>query len=132
MTDRSYHSLNAALTPVTEMVISVREQMSRDGLSLPLVSTTLRAWARHRGDVTRIVLNHTGKRYSLAILMEGLTLDRSFAAQHEVGSFGTWTDRFEPDIVIVGPAHADAPMFNRSGAYEIFAIAGKSPREAAA
>lgn len=101
---------------------SVREQMKEDGLSYPRIATILRRLALQEASVQRIVLYHTGVRYSVAVLLnEPLSVEMIRSMNGSLMRFAQEElSGHEFDPYAVGPDHADAPMFSRFGAEKIF------------
>jgi hypothetical protein len=97
----------------------VIEQLRRDGISFPVVSVRLRKWSDRRGDVRHVVISHTGKRYTVAVLIDDASVERSDEAIAGVRSALLTVPSFTPEVYVVGPTHADAAMFKRVGAYSV-------------
>jgi hypothetical protein len=116
-------SRGALTGPVSSFLATrhpVVEQIRADGLSLPAVATRLRQWAKSRGDIANIVLGHTPKRYTIAILMDCTDMPILSELKRELVSI---TDMFggrPAEIYPLGSAHANAAVFRRYGSYEIY------------
>ncbi len=99
----------------------VSRQLITDGLSRPRISTILRRWALSHEAVRRVVLYHTGERYSAAVVIEEPTFDR--IREFNIDLIAVLDELFPPDIApstyVVGPEFADAPMFRRYGAITV-------------
>jgi hypothetical protein len=93
-----------------------------DGLSRPRIATLLRRWALSFEDVRRLVIYHTGNRYSIAILAVEPTVSRIRELNGELIELLS-DDLFPPSKVpvtyVVGRELADAPMFRRLGAITV-------------
>ncbi len=98
---------------------SVKQCAQRDGLRFATLTTALRRWARGRGDIRMLVLGHTGIRYTLSLLMCEATVEHAGAVRYELRPMIARFDGRPLDIYIVGPDHADAPMFRRPLAYVV-------------
>lgn len=99
----------------------VSRQLIIDGLSRPRISTILRRWALSHEAVRRVVLYHTGVRYSVAVVIEEPTFDR--IREFNIDLIALLDELFPPAIApstyVVGPEFADAPMFRRYGAITV-------------
>jgi len=99
----------------TAPVTDVNEKMKADGLSLATVSTRLRRWGNERDNVLKIVLGHTGKRYTIAVMMSHPNYEQlveAYADLREIDKiFG---DRLV-DQYVLGEPHARALMFHQDG-----------------
>ena len=99
----------------------VSRELIADGLSRPLVSTVLRRWALSHEDVRRLVVYHTGARYSAAVLIQEPTVRRIREITQDL--IAQLSELFPPSIVpetyVVGNEFANAPMFRRFGAIAV-------------
>ena len=101
-------------------LVDLSEQMKRDGLSLPAVSTNLRRWALAQPDVEKLALSYANGRYALAVLVAGLSFERMLSLQIDLAFVRS---RFESHSVIIYPLsekHACSPMLTACDCRVVF------------
>ena len=100
---------------------NVSRQLAADDLSRPRISTIMRRWALQHEDVRKVVLYHTGVRYSVAVLIEEPTVERIREFNRDL--IALLEDLFPPVVApstyVVGSEFSDTPMFHRFGAITV-------------
>lgn len=96
----------------------ISSELIADGLSRPRICTALRRWALCHEDVRRLVIYHTGARYSTAVLIHEASVCKIREYNQELIS--QLAELFTPpatvpETYIVGADFEDAPMFRRFG-----------------
>jgi hypothetical protein len=114
----------AAPTPFSSSIqstIDTSQQLATDGLSRPLICTTLRRWALKHIDVQRLVIYHTGIRYSVAVLINDPTVCRIAELNSLlINQLGAIFPKSKlPETYLVGPEFASEPLFRHLGTLAI-------------
>jgi len=109
----------------------LRSYLLVDGLCLPNLTTRLRRWANQKQGLSRLVVGHNGKTYTIAALIEMPSVELLAQTQLELEALDAFNGR-PMKCYVVGPDHADAPMFYRPSLYEIWSSPHCNLRSAAA
>jgi hypothetical protein len=113
-------ALRGPLSTFVDAPDPVREFAQSANLPINSLATSLRRWALNRGDVLYVLLGTTGRKLTLTVLIEHATISRVQAATDEIRDVTRTLDISAISVCILGPKHADSPLVDTSGRYEIF------------
>jgi len=105
---------------LTSPVTPIEARLEASGLRLAPIATPIRAWARWRKDVLRVVLGHTGKRYTLGVLVDQVAVRRIPEIFRELRFVESLIAPAPIDRTVLGPSHADALVFGGAGRYAVY------------
>lgn len=98
----------------------VRDQMREDRISLPQVSTYLRRWAHSKINVQRIVLRYSGNAYSLAVLLDPLSLEGIRDTREHLMHVRDLCGGKSVFVVPLGPEQSNSTLLTSVGGYKIY------------
>lgn len=99
----------------TAPVTIVADRLKADGLSFPQIAVRLRRWAMARTDVLRVVLGHTGRKYTIAALLRDPTYEDLCEIQCQLTQFSRLLGGHLCEVYAFGPAHSNASVFTSFG-----------------
>jgi len=98
--------------------VDLRTRMAMDGLSFGSVVKTLRAWVRAWSeDVEKVVIGHTGEKYTLGILLLCLTEQRVREIYELASQFCKPFHPHRPFVFVLGPQQRDSFLLSESDSY---------------
>lgn len=115
---------NEALPPIRD----VANGLCDAGLSPSRLADRLRAWAAKQGDVQRVTLSYTGRRFALGVLLASLTDAR--VTDIYLGLERACEDVAPADLLIyvLGPEQQESPLFTARDCATLFAAGSDMPQ----
>jgi len=103
--------------------IDVADQMREDRISVPRVSVRLRRWAMGEPDVQRVTLGYEKlfeDRYTIAVLLDPLSIDRMRDTHREIGDITALFMGCNVTIYPCGQKQSNSDIFTSSGNYDVY------------
>ncbi len=101
-------------------IIDTKERMKEDGIHVPNVFVNLRRYGIQQDGIKKIVLGNNGRNYSIAILVEKLSLKRIKVMHADLENI---MEKFNGKMVLLYPLgfkSSESLLFNTVGYYVVY------------